>query len=113
MKRHITELEQKLIDSGWKLLYKTYKGKNSQFVWCYVYGKAYGNRCFKLALDQKRKTTKGIYIENVPTDYLDIAQLKEINELFLSVSNEIHELEFGFPLDDEETIEVVESVENE
>ena len=63
MKRHITELEQKLIDSGWKLLYKTYKGKNSQFVWCYVYGKAYGDKCFKLALDQNERQQKAFTLK--------------------------------------------------
>lgn len=113
MKRQITDFESKLLKDGWKLLYKTYKGKDSQFVWAYIYGKVYKGKCFKLALDKKRETTLHIYIENDTTDYLDINQIKVINELYLELSNHIHELEFGVPLDEQdEIVEIVES-ENE
>ena len=114
MKRNITNFESKLLKDGWKLLYKTYKGKDSQFVWTYVYTKVYRNHLFKLALDKKRENTLGIYIETPHTDFLSIDQLKDISESYLELSNSIHVLEFGVPLDDEEEIiEVVESVENE
>ena len=114
MKRHITDYESKLLKDGWKLLYKTYKGKDSQFVWTYVYAKAHKGHLFKLALDKKRETTLGIFIETPHTEFLSIDQLKDISESYLELSNHIHELEFGVPLDDEEEIvEVVESVENE
>lgn len=39
MKRKITELEQKLIDNGWKLINKTYSGKRSEKTNNYVYFK--------------------------------------------------------------------------
>ena len=37
MYRHITVLEQKLLDNGFRLIYKTYVGKHSQKVFNYVY----------------------------------------------------------------------------
>lgn len=37
MKRKITELEQKLLDKGFKLECKHYTGKKSQFVYTYEY----------------------------------------------------------------------------
>ena len=114
MKRQITDFESKLLDNGWKLLYKTYKGKDSQFVWTYVYGKQHKNHYFKLALDKKRKSTLGIYVENPKTDFLSIEQIKDINESYLELSNIVHFLEFGtFIDDDEEIVEIVENEENE
>ncbi len=113
MKRHITDFENKLLKDGWKLLYKTYKGKDSQFVWTYVYAKAHKGHLFKLALDNKRENTLGIFIETPHTEFLSIDQLKDISESYLELSNHIHELEFGVPLDEqEEIVEIVES-ENE
>ena len=113
MKRHITDFESKLLNDGWKLLYKTYKGKDSQFVWTYVYGKVYEGHYFKIALDNKRETTIGIYIETPHIDFLHIDQIKDITKSCLELSNHIHELEFGVPLDEqEEIVEIVES-ENE
>lgn len=114
MKRHITEYEQKLITNGWKLIQKTYKGKYSQFVWTYVYIRDYKGFLCKVVLDKKREKTIGIYIENFKSEFLDLIQLQTLSELYLELSNEIHLLEFGTPLDeDEEIVEIVESVENE
>ena len=111
MKRHITDFESKLLKDGWKLLYKTYKGKDSQFVWTYVYAKVHKGHLFKLALDKKRKSTIGIYVENPKVDFLSIEQLKAINESYLELSNIVHYLEFGTFIDDDE--EIVEILENE
>lgn len=72
MKRTITELENKLIEKGFRLSHKTYSGKYSQFVNEYVYvGKVF---CYindgsytvptNVVLDQKRTTIKDIFIEN-------------------------------------------------
>lgn len=72
MKRTITELENKLIEKGFRLSHKTYSGKHSQFVNEYVYtGKVF---CYfddgsytvptNVVLDQKRTTIKDISIEN-------------------------------------------------
>lgn len=114
MKRHITDFESKLLKDGWKLLYKTYKGKDSQFVWTYVYIRDYKGYLCKVVLDKKREKTIGIYIENYKSEFLDLTQLQTLSELYLELSNEIHLLEFGTPLDeDEEIVEIVESVENE
>ena len=111
MKRQITDFESKLLDNGWKLLYKTYKGKDSQFVWTYVYGKQFKDFYFKLSLDKKREHTVGIYIENYRVDFLTLEQLQNLNSTYLELSNTIHFLEFGTLLDEFE--EIVEIVENE
>lgn len=114
MKRHITEYEQKLINNGWKLIQKTYKGKYSQFVWTYVYLKSCDKFLCEVVLDKKREKTIGIYIENYKNAFIGLEQLQELNKEYLEISNEIHLLEFGKPLDeDDEIVEIVESVENE
>lgn len=113
MKRQITEFESKLLKDGWKLVYKTYTGKNSQFVWTYVYEKFVNGHLFKIALDKKRQSTLGIYVKTPFVDFLSLEDLKSITEAYLDLSNHIHELEFGVPLDEqEEIVEILES-ENE
>lgn len=72
MKRTITELENKLIEKGFRLSHKTYSGKHSQFVDEYVYIGLV--RCFveekpyiittKVYLDSKRNTIKEIDMIN-------------------------------------------------
>lgn len=100
MKRRTTEFEQKLIDNGWKLIYKTYRGKKSQFVWTYVYSKFHNGYLFKLAIDQKRIKTLNIYIENATHEYLDLAQLQNMVERYNEILEEIHLLEFGKPFEE-------------
>lgn len=113
MKRQVTEFESKLLDNGWKLLYKTYKGKDSQFVWTYVYGKQHKGHYFKLALDKKRKSTLGIYVETPKINFLSIEQIKDINESYLELSNHIYTLEFGVPFDEDKEIVAILESENE
>ena len=100
MKRKSTDFEQKLLGSGWKLIYKTYRGKNSQFVWTYVYSKYYCGYLFKIALDKKREKTLNIYIENAKNEYIDLAQLQDIVLRYNEICDEVHLLEFGTPYED-------------
>ena len=100
MKRNITELEQKLLLNGWKLIYKTYKGKKSQFVWSYVYQKAYPDYIAKVILDAKRSKTLDIFIENKHIDYINILDLQDLAIKYDNLCQTIHFLEFGEPMEE-------------
>lgn len=100
MKRNITELESKLLDNGWKLLYKTYKGKKSQFVWSYVYAKAYPDYNAKVILDAKRSKTLDIFIENKHSEYLNVLDLQDLAIKYDDLVQTIHFLEFGTTFDE-------------
>ena len=95
MKRNITELESKLLDNGWKLLYKTYKGKKSQFVWSYVYAKAYPDYNAKLVLDAKRTKTLDLFVSNKPNEYLNVLDLQELEQRYDDLKRTIDFIEFG------------------
>ncbi len=102
MKRHITDFESKLLKDGWKLIYKTYTGKNSQFVWTYVYEKFVNGHLFNIELDKKRQRTLDIYVKTPFADFLSLEDLQSITESYLELSNHIHELEFGVSLDEKD-----------
>ena len=91
MKRKITELEEKLINSGWCLTLKRYTGKNSEKTFCYEYhkiadlrneGKTY-NQIIKL--NQKRSQIVSYGIANVNIEYLDDDELLFIRSLYLQL----------------------------
>lgn len=77
MKRNITQLEEKLLNQGWKLTSKTYKGKESQLTECYVYSKIidfeYDEFCFEARLNCHRDKIIAYHMVNclpiVSVDY--------------------------------------------
>lgn len=96
MKRTITELEQKLIDKGFKLHHKTYVGKHSQFIGSYTYVgvvKIDDKDIFThLTLNAKRDEILGFTFDSplswVSYTLADIDYLKNVGEL---VSKYIYE----------------------
>lgn len=101
MKRKITELEEKLIDMGFKLSHKTYGGKKSQFVKDYVYG---GEIIYfdedaeieipvkvQVELEPKREKVNVVSIQNFLQTHpnLTIRYLRRYLEIALYCENEI------------------------
>lgn len=90
MKRTITELENKLIEKGFRLSHKTYSGKHSQFVNEYVYvGKVwyqYDKDSLTLpvlvVLNAKRDKVLDISMENCFDDRINGAILKILTSCY-------------------------------
>ena len=104
MKRKVTELEQKLLDKGFRLSYKTYGGKHSQYVDEYHY---LGEQNFydeeldintsvlvKVILNSKKDKILAIFIVNPLNNFEFIS--KEELQYFLIIAthfeNEIRRL---------------------
>jgi len=91
MKRKITELEQQLIEFGWKLVAKEYCGKNSEKTQNYVYEKKigfveYGIIPFKakVIIDYKREKIIRFTFENYDCQFIgfkDLLILERRNEI--------------------------------
>lgn len=94
MKRRVTDLEQKLLDNGWKLTSKTYCGKYSQFTLKYEFTKFVKLNCLEhkcvVYLDKHRNKIefygvdyKGITLHSRETaeEILTIVKMLE-DELF-------------------------------
>ena len=103
MKRKITELEQKLLDKGWKLECKTYWGKHSQKVDTYEFYKEIVVDISelspkpirfpaKLILDCKKKEIIGYEVLNIGSQYVDENQLMLLKLRFAYVEQEIKEI---------------------
>ena len=107
MKRKTTILEQKLIDSGFSLSYKTYKGKNSKRTEFYVYNGIVENYCVVVYLDYKRENLDHYLIENHLPQYIG----KENLEMLEKVYNEMFDLLYG-GVEQEEIVEILE-IEND
>lgn len=85
MKRRITELEQKLLDNGWKLYSKNYCGKYSQFTMNYQFYKVIGFGSFACEvcafLDKKREKVVD-YKVLVDHEYIDKETFNNIGKIF-------------------------------
>lgn len=98
MKRTITELENKLIEKGFRLSHKTYSGKHSQFVNEYVYDGFV--RCLvgeesyiiytQVYLDPKRTTIKEIDMTNRFGDVISDKKLNLICNVYQQVKDYIY-----------------------
>ena len=88
MKRKITDLEKALIDSGWYLTHKNYKGKLARRIDTYVYQREYNGFNFELYLNAKRNGIVELKIKN-PYYYAGIYELSLLNETFESVRHEL------------------------
>lgn len=91
MKRKVTELEQKLIDSGYTLCFKSYIGKHSQFTEYYEYSKfeqfdpLFYVRCV-VRLDPKRTKIK-FYGIDYPKTIFSKDLVKDLNSLLEKIES--------------------------
>lgn len=85
MKRHITELEQRLKDLGFSLKGKTYKGKNSQHTDEYIYGGYIDGAYVKVYLNYRRDTITCFAIENFAPTYLKPSDIELIEKVYNNV----------------------------
>lgn len=105
MKRKITELEQKLLDKGFRLTQKTYGGKHSQFVHEYIYvgeivkdneKERIEERVFcEVHLNQKKNHINCVYFENLTSYFslVDLPLMENYLDLIRYATNEIMRLE--------------------
>lgn len=91
MQRKITKLESVLLENGWYLAIKRYKGKHSEKIECYEYHKTSDlrndGRTFELVikLDQKRSQIVDYGVKNVYLHYLNDQELCFVRFLFLEL----------------------------
>lgn len=82
MERKKTQLETKIEERGFKLIYKTYKGKKSQFVEFYVYKGNVNNFFVYIYLDYKRERVDHYEIENGLPNRLTRTNLDELEKVY-------------------------------
>lgn len=104
MKRHITELEQRLVDHGFMLSHKTYKGKDSKRTEFYVYKGIVENYCVVVCLDYKREKLNHYLIENHLPQYIGRENLDALERVY----NEMFDI-----LYEDNTREIVEMDDSE
>lgn len=82
MKRHITELEERLKNLGFTLKGKTYSGKNSQFTKEYIYGGYIDGAEVKVYLNKYRDNIEYFAIKNFAPAYLKETDIEEILKVY-------------------------------
>ena len=123
MKRHITKLEQKLIDNGFSLKEKYYYGKHSEKTFYYVYSgivsinidnEEAGVLTF-IELNPKRDYVKDVKIMSPYMKLIiGISQVKRLNEIVYLVEEQLKNIvNVDTTNNEEEQLEVVECVECE
>lgn len=114
MKRQITELEKSLISKGWYLDRKEYYGKHSDKVLHYVYTTwVYDEIKAELVLNKKRDKILDLKVANKLPPFVSIEQVDGFREIILETRQSVEpDYQYTNDLDDQEIIEVVESVEN-
>lgn len=123
MKRHITKLEQRLIDSGFTLKEKHYYGKHSEKTFYYVYIGAVliniDNEELVIStyieLNPKRDDVKDVKIINPFIELrIDINEVKKLNEIVYLVEEQLKNIVNGDTTNnEEEQLEIAECVECE
>ena len=114
MKREITKLEQKLIDNGYKLDFKSYVGKHSQKVEFYCYKGHLENYEVLIYLDSKRVKVDHYCFENKTPRYIDEENIETLERVYKELTEFIYSLtnDYGTIEKQEEIVEILES-ENE
>lgn len=116
MKREITKLEQKLIDNGYKLEFKSYVGKHSQKVEYYCYKGHLENYEVLIYLDSKRSRVDHYCFENKTPRFIGLENIETLERVYRELTNFIYSLSVDYTLtenvDVDETIAILES-ENE
>ena len=93
MKRHTTELEEKLINRGFKLESKSYCGNHSQKVEFYVYTLEENNYKFYFYLDNKRLKVHHFYFESINLPRLIGGErMEELEQTYYGVKEFIENL---------------------
>ena len=91
MNRNVTELEQKLINDGWYLSFKSYQGKHSEKTLCYEYHKTADlrleNKTFDqvIKLDTKREHVVNYGVLNPDIELLDQDTMTFVRGLFITL----------------------------
>ena len=85
MERKITDLEQRLINNGYRLTKKIYGGKNSKKTLYYYYEK--GNQFVKL--DYKREMVLGVGISNYSCKELTRMEIEGIKITIRNIEDDI------------------------
>ena len=121
--RYKSELECKLIDLGFRLEYKTYGGKHSEYVKEYCYkGKincsiGSGNKeiTTNVLLNAKRNKVNKVYIEyDIDSKNISIEAARELCLFAIECDNTILRLVYDEDdLSDDEVVEVVEATSDE
>ena len=111
MKRHITKLEEKLIEKGWYLTEKSYIGKYSQKVESYRYEKTFGHFMAKTYLDSKRENVLYTVISNMNVHYVGKYDIDLLEEYYETANNEVLSCLLDHHEDNEEVVQVVEALE--
>lgn len=112
MERKRTQLEQKIIDKGFKLECKTYSGKKSQFIEYYVYTGFMYNYKISFYLNGSRDKIHHYTIENKLPRNISIENINEIEMVYHEINDFIDNL--NRKVDDDEVVEVLEAInENE
>ena len=112
MKRKTTELEQRLIDNGFELKCKHYEGRHSEKICSYEYiGVVFGITT-RVLLDRHRTCILTFSIYQPYGELLDEQVIYELSGHIKTIKKFLDNIS-GCYIDDNEVIEVVESVENE
>lgn len=122
MKRHITKLEQRLIDNGFSLKEKHYYGKHSEKTFYYVYkgvvliniDNEELNIVTFIELNPKRDYIKNLKIMNPFIELrIDINEVKKLNEIVYLMEEKLNNIVNGDTNNEEEQLEIAECVECE
>ena len=108
MKREITKLEQKLIDKGYKLEFKSYVGKHSQKVEFYCYKGQLENYEVLIYLDSKRVKVDHYCFENKAPRYISCENIDTLERIYQELTTFIY-----FLSNEENPEEIVEILESE
>ena len=107
-----TQLEESLIKKGFKLIYKTYTGKHSQFIEYYVYSGSYKDYDIKIYLNSHRSKIISFTMNNGAFMMKDYHfNIDEFKNDYDAICEYIHKV--GDELTDDEIVEIVEASENE
>lgn len=112
MKREITKLEQKLINNGYKLEFKSYIGKHSQKVEFYCYKGQLENYEVLIYLNSKRSKVDHYCFENKAPRYIDCENIIALERVYRELTDFIYSLSKSEEEHPEEIVEILES-ENE
>lgn len=124
MKRHITELEKRLLEKDFILTYKTYMGKHSKKTEYYVYeGEVCTCKCekydieryvkVKILLNSKRTNIVDFKMELNAPEYVDLIWYVFFQDTFKKINKFIHDLGQPEETTDTETKELDDSEVNE
>ena len=87
MKRRETLLEHKLIENGYKLVFKTYKGKKSEKVDNYVFSKLEGETEFIVCLNKDRNEITCYYFKNDRFAHYDLGKIEGLRYVYEGFEN--------------------------